>query len=152
MESNDQISLSWTALIGATNYFVKRATTSGGPYAGIGATTTTNYHDLTATNGTTYYYVVSAMMGGGESADSGEVSATPHAPLQVSANPSSSGSQLLLSWPAWATRYALYETANLTTPGQWLAVTNATSSTNGMISLTLPTTNSGQEFFRLSAP
>jgi len=152
MESNDQISLSWTALIGATNYIVKRAPTSGGPYAGMGATTTTNYHDLTATNGTTYYYVVSAMIGSGESADSGEVSATPHAPLQVSANPSSSGSQLLLSWPAWATRYALYETTNLTTPGQWLAVTNATSSTNGMISLTLPTTNRGQEVFRLSAP
>jgi autotransporter-associated beta strand protein len=77
------ITLNWTPLSGATNYNVKRATTSGGPYTVIASSTAANYLDTTVTNGTTYYYVVSALGSGGESPNSVEVSATPSSSLQA---------------------------------------------------------------------
>jgi autotransporter-associated beta strand protein len=80
---NNQISLNWTAPVGATNYYVKRATSSGGSYTTIGTSTTTGYIDTMVTNGTTYYYVVSALSGSGESPNSVEASATPSSSLQA---------------------------------------------------------------------
>ena len=80
---DNQVNLIWTAPVGATNYYVKRATTSGGPYTLIASSTTTSYTDITAINGTTYYYVVSALSGSGESPDSNEASAVPRSPLQA---------------------------------------------------------------------
>ncbi len=56
-----QVSLTWSASSGATSYYVKRSTTSGGPYTQIAAPTSTSYTDTSLTNGTTYYYVVSAI-------------------------------------------------------------------------------------------
>jgi hypothetical protein len=90
-----QVALSWSAAAGATGYHIKRSLDSGGPYVGVGCTTTsTTFTDTGLTNGTTYYYVVSADYtagpnAGGESADSGQVSATPAAgvfsPIRVNA-------------------------------------------------------------------
>ncbi len=74
---NAQMNLIWNASTGATNYNVKRATTTGGPYTTIASPTTASFTDSTVTNGTTYFYVVSAVNGGGESANSSQVSATP---------------------------------------------------------------------------
>jgi len=74
---NAQVSLAWNASTGATSYNVKRSTTSGGPYATIASPITTSFTDTTVTNGTTYFYVVSALNGSGESANSGQVRATP---------------------------------------------------------------------------
>ena len=74
-----QVALSWTASAGATSYNVKRANTSGGPYAGVSSTVSgTSYLDTLLANGQTYYYVVSAMSGASESANSAQVSATPN--------------------------------------------------------------------------
>jgi hypothetical protein len=74
-----QVTLAWTASSGATNYNIKRSTTSGVPYTNniIITTTTTGYTDTNVINGTTYYYVVSALNTGGEGVNSSEVSATP---------------------------------------------------------------------------
>jgi len=80
---NNQITLNWSDPVGATNYNVKRATSSGGPYTNIGNSTTTGYIDTMVTNGTTYYYVVSALSGSGESPNSVEASATPSSSLQA---------------------------------------------------------------------
>ncbi|HEU5396268.1 MAG TPA: LamG-like jellyroll fold domain-containing protein, partial [Verrucomicrobiae bacterium] len=80
---DSQVTLNWTALVGATNYYVKRATISGGPYTIIASSTTSTYIDLTVTNGTTYYYVVSALGGSGESPNSVEARATPSSSLQA---------------------------------------------------------------------
>jgi fibronectin type 3 domain-containing protein len=77
LAGNGQVSLTWNASTGATNYNVGRATVSGGPYAQLAAPTSANYTDTGVTNGTTYYYVVSAMNSAGQSANSGQVSATP---------------------------------------------------------------------------
>lgn len=72
----NQVSLSWFLTPAATGYDIKRATTSGGPYATIaGNVAATAYTDATVVNGVTYYYVVSARNGAGESANSSEVSA-----------------------------------------------------------------------------
>jgi fibronectin type 3 domain-containing protein len=75
--SNAQVSLTWTASAGATSYNVKRATTSGGPYATIKSVTATNYSDTGLTNGTAYYYVVSGVNAAGEGANSAQATATP---------------------------------------------------------------------------
>jgi fibronectin type 3 domain-containing protein len=77
---NAVVTLTWTASMGATGYNVKRATTSGGPYAQLAAPSSNGYTDSSVTNGTTYYYVVSAFNSTGESANSAQVSATPQAP------------------------------------------------------------------------
>ena len=76
---NQQVSLSWSAVSGATSYNVKRATVSGGPYAIVGSgITATSYTDTAVINDTTYFYVVSAVNANGESADSSQVGARPN--------------------------------------------------------------------------
>ena len=71
-----QISLTWNLSTGATNYNVKRSTTSGGETT-IASTASASYTDTNVLDGTTYYYVVSALNTGGESPNSAEVSAMP---------------------------------------------------------------------------
>ncbi len=57
--------LTWTAEANVSSYNVLRATTSGGPYALIGNTTTPAYSDRTGlVNGDTYYYVVQPQSNG----------------------------------------------------------------------------------------
>ena len=71
-----QVVLSWGASAGASSYNVKRSGTSGGPYALIVSTGSTNYTDEGLASGT-YYYVVSCVGSNGESMNSVEVSGTP---------------------------------------------------------------------------
>jgi len=74
---NQQVSLSWNAVPGATSYNVKCSTTNGGPYVAIASPTTTGYTNTGLVNGTTCYYVVSQVNAVGESTNSTQVSATP---------------------------------------------------------------------------
>jgi hypothetical protein len=78
--ANAQVNLTWNASSGATAYYLKRSTTSGGPYTQIATPSATSYADNSVTNGTKYYYVVSAYNSYGQSANSAEVNATPMAP------------------------------------------------------------------------
>jgi fibronectin type 3 domain-containing protein len=83
---NNQVSLTWNASPGATSYQIKRALTSGGPYAILASGVSgASYVDSTAQNGTAYFYVVNAVNDAGESANSSEVSATPSAPTAPAA-------------------------------------------------------------------
>src|SRR6266850_2303544 len=111
---NAQVSLSWSVSTGATLYYVKRATTSGGPYTQISSPAATTYTDTGLTNGTEFFYVVSAYNSAGPSANSAEVNATPTAPpvpppapanLQATAG----NAQVSLTWnaSAGATSYHL---------------------------------------------
>jgi len=73
------VSLTWTAVSGATSYNVYRGTTSRGesttPVAkGV---TSASYTDTGLTNGAKYFYKVAAVNGGGTSPLSNEASATP---------------------------------------------------------------------------
>ncbi|MEI8037631.1 MAG: sialate O-acetylesterase [Verrucomicrobiota bacterium] len=65
---NAQVALSWPAYVGtALSYNVKRATTSGGPYATIASgSSALNYTDRSVTSGVTYYYLITAATAGGE--------------------------------------------------------------------------------------
>ena len=73
------VSLSWSAVMGATTYTVERATTMGRPYpyTQIGTTNIPSYTDTGLTNGTTYDYVIVASNRFGDSSLSSPVSATP---------------------------------------------------------------------------
>jgi fibronectin type 3 domain-containing protein len=102
-----QVSLTWNASAGATSYYVKRATVSGGPYTQLVSPTTNSYTDTGLTNGTTYYYVVSAVDSAGGSPNSSEVSATPSTTATVPPAPTgvvatAGNMQVTLTWNASA--------------------------------------------------
>ena len=77
-----QVTLTWTAVTGATSYNVKRSPSSGGPYTTAANVATNTYTDTGLSDGTTYYYVISALNGNTESQNSAEFAATvPQAPV-----------------------------------------------------------------------
>ena len=103
---NNQASLTWNGLLGATSYNIKRSIISGGPYSTIstsGAITGTHFIDSGAVNGTTYFYVVSAATSISpaiETANSPmEVSVTPEAPPIIFVSMKPLGSGITVSWP-----------------------------------------------------
>ncbi|HTJ79763.1 MAG TPA: sialate O-acetylesterase [Rariglobus sp.] len=78
VHANAQAPLAWDVFSGAVDHYnVKRSTTSGGPYATLGSTTSLGYTDATVSAGVIYYYVVTAVSGGVESAASTELVAVP---------------------------------------------------------------------------
>ena len=131
---NAQVSLSWSASSGATTYYVKRSTTSGGPYSQVNSPTATSYTDMGLTNGTKYFYVVSAYNSAGESANSAEVSATPAAPVNVPSAPTglqaaAGNSQVSLTWTA-STGATSYHVKRGTTSGGPYSQISAPAATN----------------------
>jgi fibronectin type 3 domain-containing protein len=103
---NAQVALKWTASSGATSYYVKRSTTSGGPYTQVATQTTTNDTDTGLSNGTKYFYVVSAYNSAGQSANSAEVNATPALPPPTAPTGLAAvagNAQVTLTWTASAT-------------------------------------------------
>ena len=82
---NNQIALVWSASAGATGYSIGRATSSAGPFAAVGESSSTSFTDTGVTNGSTYYYVVSASNAIGSSANSAAVAATPTSLSRVQA-------------------------------------------------------------------
>src|SRR5208283_438790 len=78
---NAQVTISWSAVTGASYYNIYWSTTNGvTPGSGSRISGATNpFTQSGLTNDTTYYYVVTAVGSGGESAPSSQVSATPSA-------------------------------------------------------------------------
>jgi fibronectin type 3 domain-containing protein len=130
--ANAQVSLTWSAVTGATSYHVKRATTFGGPYTQIAAPTSANYTDATASNNTTYYYVVSAVNSAGESASSAQVSATPTAAIQIPNVPTglaatAGNAQVSLSWSTTAGATGYHVKRATTSGGPYTQIAALTS-------------------------
>jgi len=128
---NARVSLTWNLSSGATSYYVKRSTTSGGPYTLIGAPRATEYTDTRVTNGTTYFYVVSAANSVAESANSAQVSATPNVPpaAPTGLTASAGNAQVSLSWNA-STGATSYHVKRSTTSGGPYTQIGAPTATN----------------------
>jgi len=76
VDGASQVTISWTAVSGATSYKVYRSTTQGARGTLIGSTSTTSLSDSTVVGGTTYYFVVTATNAAGEGAASAAASVT----------------------------------------------------------------------------
>lgn len=72
------IDLIWNTVPETTNYTIKRATNSGGPYVILEYVTDTDFTDTDLPGNTTFYYVVNALNSAGESIDSVEKHAATH--------------------------------------------------------------------------
>jgi Fibronectin type III domain len=124
-----QVHLTWSASPGATNYNVKRATTSGSETT-IGSTTGTSYTDTNLLDGTTYYYAVSGLNTGGEGENSAEVSATPlfsPAPTNLVVTTTNFG-LISLSWSPSAGATS-YNAKRSTSSGKEITIASATGTT-----------------------
>jgi uncharacterized repeat protein (TIGR03806 family) len=90
---NGQVSLSWSASPGATNYILQRAMMNGGPYTPVTNQPGTSYTDTGLANGTAYYYVVSALSAPGYTltavATDGSGLCATSAPVQITITPGS---------------------------------------------------------------
>jgi hypothetical protein len=150
-----QVTLSWDAVAGATNYAVWYGTASQGPYPTKQNSTASSTTVTGLTNGTSYYFVVTANDTNGPSAISTEVSATPTnpPPALTSIGVLSGGSFSLGGTGASGQTCILLSASNLASPIDWepLATNNADS--NGAFTFSDPqTTNYQQRFYRILAP
>ena len=136
---DNNATIRWTAVAGASSYNVYRSQTSPVTKAtGTISTGTDNSLVITGlNNGTPYYFVVTAMVNGLESPISSEVTATPAsaippapgAPINVTGAPGAASATL--TWPpvATATSYNAYYS---TSPSVTIATgTKVTGATNG---------------------
>ena len=113
---DNETTISWGAVAGATSYNVYRSTTPGVQGTKIAATTTTSYVDAAAANGTTYYYQVTADNAAGEgSASAQSPGVTPAVPVVVplaptGLNATAGDAQVTLNWTpvAGARSYNVY--------------------------------------------
>jgi fibronectin type 3 domain-containing protein len=128
--ANAQVNLSWSAGSGASAYYVKRSTTSGGPYTQIAAPAATNYTDNNLANGTKYFYVVSAYNSYGQSSNSAEVSATPTAPSPPTAPTGltaiTGNAQVALNWSASSGATSYNVKRSTTSGGPYTTVSSPT--------------------------
>ncbi len=69
---NAKVYLNWNPSADTTGYNIKRATSSGGPYATVGSSDVNSFTDTSAANCLSYYYVVTATNSLGQSTNSSE--------------------------------------------------------------------------------
>jgi fibronectin type 3 domain-containing protein len=125
----NKVSISWSAVIGATSYNIYWATTSGVTTASTKITPATSPYDQTGlAASTTYYYIVTAVNAAGQSVASTQVSAATNAPVvTIPAAPAGvtatgGANQVSINWSALsgATSYNIY-----------YATTSGVTKTNG---------------------
>ena len=154
---NAQVTIGWSAVSGATGYNVKRAATSGGPYAVVAnGLTTTSYTNTGLTNGTTYYYVVTASAGVADSVNSTEASGRPTAPItsaeQTEITVATSGGTATITQKSSVVghTYQLQYCTDLVA-GVWQNYGSAVAGNGSDLAFTAPTSlNAACCFFRLS--
>jgi endoglucanase len=150
---NAQVSLSWSAVSGATSYNVLRSTTSGSGYTPVASNvTTTSYVNTGLTNGTTYYYVVQSV-GACTSANSSQVSAAPTAEPCIpaatfGAGVINSGNFNTTGPYCFRTSYAIAGWGCSNFDGRTLLVNDVAKSCGNM---PLPTMYNGYYYFEASA-
>ena len=104
--------IKWTAVSGASKYYVYRSGSSNGTYEYVGTTTATNYTDKKANAGYTYYYkvkAVSKVSSGANSYYSVVIGATCHcARPSVKITTSNGSPRLTWNAVAGANKYEVY--------------------------------------------
>ena len=104
--------IKWTAVAGASKYYVYRSGSSNGTYKYVGTTTATNYTDKKANAGYTYYYkvkAVSKVSSGANSYYSVVIGATCHcARPSVKITTSNGSPRLTWNAVAGASQYEVY--------------------------------------------
>ena len=104
--------IKWTAVSGASKYYVYRSGSSNGTYEYVGTTTATNYTDNKANAGYTYYYkvkAVSKVSSGANSYYSVVIGATCHcARPSVKITTSNGSPRLTWNAVAGANKYYIY--------------------------------------------
>ena len=104
--------IKWTAVAGASKYYVYRSGSSNGTYKYVGTTTATNYTDNKANAGYTYYYkvkAVSKVSSGANSYYSVVIGATCHcARPSVKITTSNGSPKLTWNAVAGANKYEVY--------------------------------------------
>jgi hypothetical protein len=144
--------LSWFASATATNYLVKRSTTSGSGYSAIATNASLVFTNSGLANGMLYYYEVSAVNALGESTNSAWVSARPTSSAPVAISATYPAGQVSFSWPTDHTGWQLQSQTNSLGAGlgtNWAYVPGS-DSTN-QVTLGVSQTN-GSVFFRLARP
>ena len=147
-----QVALTWAASYGATNYFIKQSTVSGGSYLVVGTNADISFTNTGLNNGTIYYYVVSAQNVSGESTNSMEASARPVSLLPTQINLAIANNQMQFMWPQDHTGWQLQAQTN--PPGRGLGTNWMMISGSGLTNqVTLPAdAANGSVFFRLISP
>jgi predicted alpha-1,6-mannanase (GH76 family) len=146
---NRQISLTWLLTPGADDYNLLRSLDGGVTYQEIASgLTTSSFVDDNPLSGQTNYYKLSAADDCGASVESAPANVfLPLPALSMSVRANAIG----ISWPTWASDWALYTTTNLTSPIVWTPVTNPIGTNNGLLNVTMPM-DSQTRFYRLAAP
>jgi len=158
---NAQVTVSWTAVSGATSYNVYWSTTtgvttaSGTKLASVSFTTngtTLSYAHTGLTNGTTYYYIVTAVNSGVESSASNQASATPQVPTPgtptgLTASADSVLAKITLSWTAASGTITGYKIYRGTSGNESLLATQTGSGTT----YTDTSLSAGTWYYKVSA-
>ena len=124
------VNLTWSSVLTATNYNVKRSINSSGETT-IFSTSGTTYTDANVVDGTNYYYEVSAVNSTAEGPNSDEVSAMPlysPSPTNLTVNAIKSG-QISLGWSpsAGATGYNVKRSESSGGPYDYIATNLAST-------------------------
>lgn len=152
-----QIPLTWNSSVSATNYNLKRSTTSGGFYATIASVSGTGYTDTNVIGGTIYYYAVSAVDQFGESGNSTPVMAfTRRPPPPVFGSIAFDGTELVFSG-ANGTSDGIYYVLAATNPrvpaANWMRLATNQFDDGGAFRFTNAVSpGAPQQFYRLQLP
>lgn len=126
-----RITITWSPVLDASHYRVKRAPAPGGPYALLETLVGVAYADAAVRPGETYSYVVCATGSGGEGPDSAPVQASlllpPVAPGRLSAAPAAGRVSLVWSPVPEAAVYRVKRSADAAGPFAVLASVDGVS-------------------------
>jgi hypothetical protein len=150
--ADSQVTLSWTASLGAASYNLKRSLASGGSYSVVVTNTSLAFTNTGLSDGTRYYFVVSSVNSAGESANSTEVSAQPMSQIPPQLGFTLTGNQLQLAWPPDHIGWLLQVQTNGPGAGlgtNWIDLPGSTSTNQSSIEIDPA---NGSVFFRLVHP